>query len=135
MNKKKLLIIVGIIFSVLITIFLLVGAALLYRENDKIQIINTTQKWANLEEFPKDAEILSVEKSGSSFSREFNVSFKLSEKEIRYWLRNSPGTKGIIPEINNEIEIYSIKPSEGAQFAEIKYDTKTNIVYIRVYWS
>ena len=128
-KSKKIYVIFGLIILFLAIAF----SAVSYK--DQKDIIKITQEWANLAPFPENAKITSVEKGGSIFTREFCVKFTAPEKDIRKWLDNSQGTSLTTPEINGTIEKYSIKPAGGAQFAEVIYDTETNEIYIRVYWS
>jgi len=121
------------IFGFIILLFSL--SVLLVKQHDRKEIIRVAQEWANLSPFPENANITSIEKQGSAFSREFQIKFTAPEKEIRKWLSDSPGTSSITPEVNGGIEKYSVKPAGGAQFAEVIYNTKKNEVFIRVYWS
>lgn len=129
MKSKKTYAIFG--FIILIIAF----SVILYKQHDRKEIIRITQEWANLTSFPENAKIISAEKLGSMFTREFRVKFTAPEKDIRKWLSDSPGTSQATPDINGGIEKYSIKPAGGAQFAEVIYNIKTNEIYIRVYWS
>ncbi len=130
-KSKKTFTIFGFILLFLVITF----SVVLYKQHDQKEIIRITREWANLAPFPENAKITSVEKLGSSFTREFRVKFTAPKNDIRKWLNNSPGTSTVIPEKNGDIEKYPIKPAGGAQFAEIVYNTKTNEIYIRVYWS
>ncbi len=123
------------IFGFIILFLLIAFSVVSYKQYDQKEIIKITQEWANLTPFPENAEITSVEKLGSSFNREFRVKFTAPKNDIRKWLNNSQGTSTVTPEKNEGIEKYSIKPAGGAQFAEVIYNTKTNEIYIKVYWS
>jgi len=118
-----------------ILILIIAFSVLYYKQHDQKEIIRVTQEWANLLPFPENAIIISIEKRGSAFSREFQVKFTAPEKEIRKWLSVSPGTSSITPEVNDGVEKYSVRPAGGAQFAEVIFNTKTNEIFIRVYWS
>jgi len=130
-KSKKIFAISGFIVLFLVIAF----SVVLYKQYDQKEIIRVTQEWANLASFPENSEMISVEKTGTVFTREFRVRFNAPEKDIRKWLSDSPGTSQVTTDINGDIEKYSIKPSGGAQFAEIIYNVKTNEIYIRVYWS
>ena len=123
------------IFGFIILFLVIAFSVISYRQYDQKEIIKITQEWANLTPFPKNAELVSVEKLGSSFTREFRVKFTAPKNDIRKWLNNSPGTSAATPKKNGDIEKYLINPADGAQFAEVVYNTETNEIYIRVYWS
>lgn len=129
--SKKIYFIIGLI------VLFIVGVLSIqyYKQHDQNEIIRVTREWANVSSFPEHATITLIEKEGSTFSREFHVRFTAPEDEIRKWLSDSPGMSTILPEIEEGVETYSIKPSGGAQFAQVIYDTKSNKIVIRVYWS
>jgi len=83
----------------------------------------------------KMSKLVLAKKSGSRFTRESQVRFVAPEEDIRKWLKSSLGTSQVTPKIDGSIEKYSIKPTNGVQFAEVIYDVQTNEVYIRVYWN
>ncbi|MCK5475854.1 MAG: hypothetical protein KAI71_04715 [Candidatus Pacebacteria bacterium] len=128
-KSKKIYVIFG-----LIVLFLIIASSVVSCRDQK-DIVRITQEWANLSSFPENAKITSVKKTGSIFTRGFRVKFTAPEKDIRKWLHDSPSTSLITPEKNGDVEKYFIKSAGGAQFAEIIYNTKTNEVYVRVYWS
>lgn len=129
-KPKKIYFILGLAILLIIA-----SGILFYRQYDRNEIISGTQEWANRAPFPEDAKIVSIEKKGSAFTREFVIKFTASEEDIQKWLNDSPGTSSISPEANDDIEKYSIEPEGGAQFAEVIYNRTTNEVTIRVYWS
>ena len=131
-KNKRLFISIGVLLLIVLGV---VTAILLYKQNDRQAILETTQEWARIEAIPDSAEITSIEKHGSPLTREFQVTFTASEEVIREWLETSPGTRDVTPVIDGTLEKYSINPGGGAQFAEITYNTETNEVFIRTYWS
>lgn len=119
-------------------IFLAIAVAfsvVLYRQYDQREIIRITREWARLADFPENAKIISVEKLGSTFNREFQLKFTAPAENVRKWLAASPGISQAVPVIEENIERYSIKPASGTQFAEVIYNLETNEIHIRVYWS
>jgi hypothetical protein len=92
-------------------------------------------EWSCMAPLPQSAYALASETTGSMFTREFLVSFKASEADIRAWLAVSPGVQGQVMDSADSVMIYSIKPCEGAQFAQVLVNWKASLVIIRAYWS
>lgn len=131
MNKNLKIVIIGLG----IMIILVVSSFLAYRSYDRKEIMKNTLTWSRMEELPESAEIIEIKKEGSAFSREFTITFKASNNDIKKWLDNSSGTSNIEPIRVEGVEKYSIEPGQGAQFAEVLHDTEDNTVTINVYWS
>lgn len=104
-------------------------------EHDNSEEIQITREWANLAPLPEAAD-LKVETKGGSFSREFIVTFTAKSDDIKQWLGKSSGTKDLSPTKNDKGEwVYRIKPTSGAQFAEVTISADGLQVKIRAYWS
>ena len=102
---------------------------------DPANALETTKEWARLSEIPPNATDLKLENLGSSFTREFVVTFKLPTADLERWLEESPGTKGVVPTLKNGVRKYSIKPGGGSQHAELEFNESEETVRINVYWS
>lgn len=105
------------------------------KKRDYNEALRVTQEWANLTQFPGTAKIISIEKHGTAVTSEFVVIFTAPDKDIRYWIETSPGMKDVTPLVEGDVEIYTIKPTAGAQFAEVRYNIRLNEIIVRVYWS
>ncbi|MCA4782691.1 hypothetical protein IF125_10545 [Empedobacter stercoris] len=101
---------------------------------ERNEIIKTSLNWGGLNEFPKNAEIINIEKKGSMFTRQFIIEFKSSDKEINSWIEKSKRLKNNIPKIENQTKIYEIYPGEENAFGG-KVEIKNNIVKINMSWS
>ncbi|MEO1623065.1 MAG: hypothetical protein AAFU53_18790 [Cyanobacteria bacterium J06632_3] len=97
--------------------------------------IEASLAWARLSPLPEGAEQIETLVKGSSFSREFEVSFTGNEDTIRTWLQESPGTQSAEVSTVGEVSTYTIAPGEGAQFAQVSVDWATRTVTIHTYWS
>lgn len=101
---------------------------------ERNEIIKTSLNWGGLNEFPKNAEIINIEKKGSMFTRQFIIEFKSSDKEINSWIEKSKRLKNNIPKIENQTKIYEIYPGEENAFGG-KVEINNNIVKINMSWS
>ena len=101
---------------------------------ERNEIIKTSLNWGGLNEIPKNAEIINIEKKGSIFTRQFIIEFKSSDKEINSWIEKSKRLKSNIPKIENQNKIYEIYPGEENAFGG-KVEIKNNIVKINMSWS
>ena len=129
-TKKVLLIFIGVLL-------LAAGVFAAYRaygNYDQQSALSAALAWGNLASLPPHND-LKIEKTGSAMTREFTITFSASKQDIRAWLKQSVGTAEVTPQIDGDIEKYAIKPAQGAQFAEVLFNTKLNIVTIHVYWS
>jgi hypothetical protein len=121
-----------------VVVWSIVGVALvslcylLYLRESQFEI---ALEWSCMAPLPQSAYALESETTGSMFTREFLVSFKASEADIRAWLAVSPGVQGQVMDSADSVTIYSIKPCEGAQFAQVLVNWKAALVIIRAHWS
>lgn len=121
----------------LILILIIIGGHFLVActDRDNSEEIQITREWANLAPLP-EATDLKVETKGSSFTREFIVTFTAKSDDIKKWIATSPGTKDVSPTKNDKGElVYRIKPAGRAQFAEVTISADGTKVKIRTYWS
>ena len=100
----------------------------------KAEAIKTTLNWGGLAELPKEAENLSVEKSGSIFTRAFTIEFNADQKEIKNWILNSKRLKNNKPKVKGVNEIYEIYPGENESLGG-KVSIKKGKITIRMSWS
>lgn len=121
----------------LILILIIIGGHFLVActDRDNSEEIRITREWANLAPLPETTD-LKVETKGSSFTREFVVTFTAKSDDIKEWISTSPGTKDISPTTNDKGElVYRIKPAGCAQFAQVTISADGTKVKIRTYWS
>jgi hypothetical protein len=137
-TQKKLLFGIGIGCAAITFIFI-AGIWLFCSDSSPINrasALSVTRVWARLAPYPESAGRKHIEIAGSMFSREFTVEFEASPKDIQNWLKNSPGTKDVVPNHNSNGSLhYQIKPGGGAQFAEIILLNDGTTVRIHTYWS
>ena len=119
----------------LILVTVVVAGYFLLQRSNYYSGLNVTKEWAQLSEFPASATNLTVELSGSIFTREFTVEFDAPLADIEAWLKESPGTSTVTPEIDGSIRTYPIEPGGGAQHAELELDENSGHVTINSYWS
>jgi hypothetical protein len=91
--------------------------------------------WARLDAFPASATKMTVDVTGTMFTRTFVVDFDAPLKDIDAWLATSPGTVGVLPQKTGATRHYTITPGGGAAFAELTIDESTGHVHIRAEWS
>jgi hypothetical protein len=97
--------------------------------------LDAAKAWARLNDFPSTAPNVSVEATGSMFTREFTVTFVAPLEDINSWIDQSPGTKDGTPTIMGSVRKYEIEPGGGAQRAELQVDDRTRTVKIKASWS
>ena len=101
----------------------------------KQSAIDTSIEWARLAPLPVPTREVSVETVGSPFTREFRLSFYLSEAQLEQWLSDCEGISDAKIFQEGEITRYAIRPGGGAQFAEVRVNRSTGEVFVRTYWS
>jgi hypothetical protein len=103
---------------------------------NRASAIDSTLSWGRLAPFPVSARKLSSTAHGTMFSRAFRTSFVAPAADIEQWLRQSPGTREVIPTTPTPgIRHFQIAPGGGAQHAEITVDDTKHQVFIYVYRS
>ena len=101
----------------------------------KQSAIDTSIEWARLAPLPVPNREVAVETVGSPFTREFKLSFQLSEAQLEQWLSDCEGISDAEIFQEGEITRYAIRPGGGAQFAEVRVNRSTGEVVVRTYWS
>lgn len=104
-------------------------------ENEKRIALNRTRDWGRLAAVPENAKDLVVTAEGNMFTPSFRVSFSASREEIAGWVSESPGLRESQPTTEGSVRKYDIKPSCGAQHAEVVIDDSNNQVRVYVAWS
>lgn len=119
-------------------LLLAIGMWLLASENSPLNRSSAIQKatsWARLEPLPASAKHIDIDVKGSSFTREFVITFQAPAEDILCWLAASPGTDGFEP-TPGTTSAHRIKPTgEGATFARVVVFEDGETVKIRAYWS
>jgi len=104
---------------------------------DREAVIEVTLQWAGAAELPEDVDVKRLEKTGSPFTRGFEIEFSSNPEALKQWVSNSKMVKFASKTTNeNRITTYLLTPAlEGAQYAKVKIDWITSSVFIKVYWS
>lgn len=100
----------------------------------KAEAIEAALEWGQLAELPSDADIISMEKRGSIFTRQFIIEFTSSETEIRKWILKSKGFRKSELKMKNGIIIYEIHPKDGKAYGG-RVEVNENKVLINMSWS
>jgi len=111
------------------------GGGLYIQHVSRQSAIATAITWARLAPLPPSACNLQVEVKGSMFTREFVLTFDASPAITQQWLAASPGPSAATQTVAGPIATYAITPGGGAEFAEVKVDSRTGHVVVRTYWS
>jgi hypothetical protein len=101
----------------------------------KQSAIETSIEWARLAPLPVPTREVAVETFGSPFTREFRLSFHLSEAQLEQWLSECEGISDAKIFQEGVFTRYAIRPGGGAQFAEVRVNRSTGEVVVRTYWS
>ena len=113
--------------------YLLVSPNSPYQRPSVVRAILT---WGRLAPFPQSAQVSSITATGNMFSRGFRVSFTAPAPDIEQWLRQSPGTRDLIPDVPAPgFRYFQIEPGGGAQGAQVSVDDRIHRVSVYVYWS
>ncbi|MFM2213647.1 MAG: hypothetical protein RL427_910 [Bacteroidota bacterium] len=131
--KKTIKIIASLLFVLLVCAYLNFFSSIVFPWQ-KTEAIKTTLNWGGLAELPKEAENLSVAKSGSMFTRTFTIEFNADQKEIENWILNSNRLKNNKPNLKGVNEIYNIYPGENESLGG-KVIIEKGKVIIRMSWS
>ncbi|HEY4617755.1 MAG TPA: hypothetical protein VIH09_06135 [Flavobacterium sp.] len=131
--KKTIRILASLLFVLLIFGYLNFFSSIVFPWQ-KAEAIKTTLNWGGLAELPKEVENLSVEKSGSMFTRTFTIEFNADQKEIENWILNSKRLKHNKPKVKGVNETYGIYPGENESLGG-KVSIEKSKVTIRMSWS
>ena len=101
----------------------------------KQSAIDTSIEWAKLAPLPVPTRKVAVETIGSPFTREFSLSFHLSQAQLEQWLSDCEGILDAEVFQEGKITRYAVRPGSGAQFAEVRVNRSTGEVIVRTYWS
>ncbi len=103
---------------------------------DQASAIATAREWGRLAEIPATASILTTEALGSSFTREFTITFRDTPGNIRTWIASSPGPASATRSVDDSgWTLYEYPAGGGAAFAEIRVSPEGDVVRIRTFWS
>jgi len=100
----------------------------------KKEIIETTLLWGGLNELPKNAKFINMEKRGSLFTRQFIIEFISKKDDITNWKNQSKRLKDRIPKIKSQTELFEIYPGENGAMGG-KVEIEGNKVTINISWS
>jgi hypothetical protein len=131
--KKTIKILASLLFVLLVFGYLNFFSSIVFPWQ-KAEAIKTTLNWGGLAELPKEVENLSVEKSGSIFTRTFTIEFKADEKQIENWILNSKRLKKSKPKIKGVNKTYEVFPGENESLGG-KVSVEKEKVTIRMSWS
>ncbi|UWY26791.1 hypothetical protein N4T20_13790 [Flavobacterium sp. TR2] len=126
----------------IIAVFFLLGMFCLYLNYfssfvmpwQKEDAIKCVLSWGQLENLPEKAEIISIEKRGSIFTRQFIIEFESSESEIKKWMQQSKGFENNIPEIRKNTKVYEIHPKSLQSYGG-RVEITGSKVLINMSWS
>ena len=112
------------------------GAVLGYRFWHLGEMLRATLDWGRLAPLPASTHDFIITAEGSMFTRAFLASFAAPIADVDDWLRDSPGTHGVIPERPLPASRrYLIVPGGGAAHADVTVEEISGLVQIYVYWS
>lgn len=98
--------------------------------------IATAREWGRLAEIPATASILTSQALGSSFTREFTITFRDTPSNVRTWIASSPGPASATRSVDDSgWTLYEYPAGGGAAFAEIRVSPEGDVVRIRTFWS
>mgnify|MGYP003576930486 CR=1 FL=1 len=100
----------------------------------KEDAIKSALSWGHLEKLPENAEIISMEKRGSIFTRQFIIEFTSSESEIKKWMMRSKGFQNISPKLRKNTKVYEIHPKDLKSYGG-KVEITGRKVLINMSWS
>lgn len=128
---------IKVVVLTLISIFI-IGISLFYFSNfvfpwEKKNAIETTLDWAGISQLPVNNEDISIEKRGSTFSRQFILNFETSNKNIEDWIERETVFKNINPIQKNNSKTYNIKGKNGSFGGKIIIENRK--VLINMSWS
>ncbi|MBE8724252.1 hypothetical protein [Flavobacterium hungaricum] len=131
--KNAIKLIFGLLFIGMFSLYIIYFSSFVmpWERNEAIQ---SALEWGKLDTLPQDAEIISLEKRGSIFTRQFIIEFESSESEIKKWMMRSQGFKNNTPEIRNEKKIYHIHIKKSKAYGG-KVEITGNKVLINMSWS
>lgn len=131
--KKSIKILSSLLFILLVFTYLNFFSSFVFPWQEK-EAIKTTLSWGGLAELPEKAENLTVEKSGSMFTRTFIIKFNASQRDIESWISKSKRLQGNKPKLSDKLKTYKIYPGENESFGG-KVSIENEKVIIQMSWS
>ncbi len=97
---------------------------------EKDEVIQSTLEMGGLNSLPENTEIISIEKRGSIFTRQFILEFQLKDTlEMNTWINQSKRLKGSTPKTENKLKVYEIYHGEGGAYGgKVKIDGTKAII-------
>ena len=106
-----------------------------YTAWQKHEMLRAIRDWGRLVDPPASAKNFTIKKEGNMFTRSFRASFTAPMADVEQWLRDSPGTRDVVPKHPSpSVRFFRIKPGGGALSAEVKVKDSGE-VRIYVSWS
>jgi hypothetical protein len=104
---------------------------------DRAGAIETTLLWGGFADLPDNSSDVSVQTSGSMFTRTYKIEFDSNATEIKNWINKSKRLKDLKPSSDeNGVMGFEIYPGEeGAIGGTVTVDKERNRVIIRMTWS
>lgn len=127
----KALIVSGVLFC--IGVYLLVFSSIVFPWERKDAIL-AVQEWGGLAPFPENVSDVSMGKSGSPFTRTFEVEFDSDVKSVEKWIQESKRLKSNKPKFEKGVKIYEVYPGEEKSIGGT-VEIKDNHVRIKMSWS
>lgn len=98
------------------------------------EVALTVQQWGGLAPFPDDISNVRMSKSGSAFTRTFEVEFDAEATAIEKWIKESKRLKDNKPVYNTDATLFEVYPGEQKATGGT-VEVKRNHVKIRMMWS
>jgi hypothetical protein len=98
------------------------------------EVAQTVQEWGGLAPFPDNISNVRMSKSGSAFTRTFEIEFDAEATAIEKWIKESKRLKDNKPVYNTDATLFEVYPGEqNATGGTV--EVKRNHVKIRMMWS
>lgn len=127
----KALIISGVLFC--IGVYLLVFSSIVFPW-DREAVTLAVQEWGGLASFPGNISDVSMSKSGSPFTRTYEIEFDSDATSVEKWIQQSKRLKNNKPMLENNVKIYEVYPGEEESYGGT-VTIKGNHVAIKMSWS
>ena len=99
----------------------LIGLYFAYSAWVKKEMLGAVMEWGRLAHPPASAINFTIKEEGNMFSRSFRASFIAPTADVEQWLRDSPGTRDVVPKHPSpSVRFFRIKPDDGAVSAEVR---------------
>ncbi len=126
-----------VILALFIGLFVVPYFANIVMPWERSNAIDTALLWGGLANLPDNTSDVSVQKSGSMFTRTLKIGFTASETEIKDWISKSKRLKNLKPLTDSSGTLtFEIYPGEqGATGGTVTINKDRNRVIIRMMWS